>query len=106
MKIVLYQLSCHKDYDINEKSYISDILINNYNQIYKTCYLPKKGQKKEIIHFISVINDTELDKKQLNTAIDNFIKLGRRDIGSHLPSWIDIIRKSKEIISKKVINVA
>lgn len=101
-KIILYNLSCHKNYDISEKSYISDILYNNYNQIYKTCYLSKKSIKKEIKHFISVINNMTENKKEINVAVNNFIKLGRKDISSHLCDWINIIQESKKIIKSYI----
>jgi len=99
LKLILYHRAKDKDYDISEKSYIADLLINNYNQIYKTCDISQKKQKKEIKQFISIINDINIDSNKLNTIASNFNKLGYKNISNHLSDWIDIIRQSKTLIS-------
>lgn len=98
VKIILYHSSRHKNYDISEKSYISNILVSNYNQIYTSQSSPVKGQKRAIKYFISIINDSQIDQNKLSIAAQNFTKLGQSNISNHLYDWIKIIKKSKEFI--------
>ncbi len=102
IKIILYNLTQEKDYDIKEKSYICDILSQNYNYIYKTGYILKDGQKMAIKQFIHIINDKVIHKDRIKTIAQNFIKLGRKDIGSHLSDWVNIVQKSKQFINNGV----
>lgn len=104
IKIILYNLACNKDYDINEKSYICDILISNYKQIYSSCYLPRKGQKRVINQFINAINNDKINVEKLMSTANNFNKIGYKDISSHLSDWIEIIKQSKKIV--KEYNIA
>ena len=98
VKLALYHLSQEKDYDINEKSYISDILAKNYNFVYKKCYLFKKGQKRPINRFISVINKEIVEKKKINDIRTAFNEIGERHVVQHIEDWIKITKKSKELI--------
>ncbi len=102
VKLALYHSSKETDYDIAEKSFVSDILSKNYKQIYTKAYLPVKGQKPVIKQFISVINNNALDNKKLNEMICNFNKIGKREVGIHLKNWIEIVNKTKEFIKQKV----
>lgn len=103
-KIVLYSLSCHKNYDISEKSYITDILSKNYNYIYKNGYVLGKGHKREIRQLLCVIKENKSDNNTIKYMAANFNKLGRKDIATHVPEWLKIISKSKEILSVNTCN--
>lgn len=98
IKIILYHLSQDKDCDISAKSYISEILSNNYDQLYALKNIRQSKQNQEIKEFISVINSDEIDIKKLNLASSFFIKMGKRDIGYDMRDWISIIRQTKEVI--------
>lgn len=99
IKLTIYHITTSNNYDIEEKSYISEILIDNYKQIYKTGFLLKKGQNKLINDFISVINSENKNTLIMGKLIDKFHKIGRSDVGKHVSEWIDIIVKSKELIN-------
>jgi len=97
-KLTLYHLTRDKNYDIEEKSYICEILSQNFKQVYRRGFLLKKGQKKIINKFISVINDTNINKQKIMNLSDDFDKVGRKDVGGHILEWVNIINKSKEAI--------
>ncbi len=101
VKLALYYSSKHVDYDISEKSYISDILFKNYKQVYTKAYSPIKGQKPAINLFISVIKNNALDSNKLTTMMINFSKIGKREVGVHIKDWINIVNKTKEFIKQK-----
>ncbi len=101
LKMILYNLSKDKDYDIKEKSYICDLLDNNYNSIYKIGYVTKNRQKREIKEFISVLNEKTINKDKKNGLI-SFLNKSVPNFGNHFDDWVNIIKESKVIIKKYV----
>ena len=97
-KLTLYHLTRDKDYCIEEKSYICEILSQNFKQIYSRGFLLKKGQKRPINDFISVINDNKINKNKITNIGGKFNNMGRKDVGSHIEEWLKIINKTKKIL--------
>lgn len=104
VKLCIYNCSQHVDFDIAEKSYISEILSKNYNFIYKNGYVLNKSNKREVKQLLSVIKQNKSDNQTLNHMAANFNKIGKRDIATHVPQWLKIINKSREILSVNTCN--
>lgn len=95
VKLILYSLLSHKDYDIASKSYLSDILSSNYDYLYCDKTVMKKTKDRELI---LAINQQEIDPKQINALGSSYLKQGKRDIGFDIFELVRIIKKSKELI--------
>lgn len=98
VKLVIYYCSRHKEYDIDEKSYITDIIIPNYNFIYKNGYILKNSKNKLINDLLSVAKKEKSDISKINEISNKFSKSGMMNIGLHLCDWLFIINNSKKII--------
>lgn len=99
-KLVLYYTSKNTNYNIEEKSYISDIVMKNFNEIYKDHLI--KEQKPPISYLIRAINSGVISQDRLASITNGFNKLGQKDVSSHILDWINIINNTKQIFS--VIN--
>lgn len=104
VKLSIYNCAQNINFDISEKSYITDILSKNYNYIYKNGYVLGKGHKREIRQLLCVIKENKSDNNTIKYMAANFNKLGRKDIATHVPEWLKIISKSKEILSVNTCN--
>lgn len=98
-KLILYNITRDKTFDIEEKSYISGILSKNFEQIYSRGPTMNKGQKKPINQFINILNSKTIDINKLSNIADQFKDIGHKDVGSHINEWVKIINNSKKVFS-------
>lgn len=98
VKLVFFNLSKGQNCDISQKSMISNILFDNYDEIY--CGKASKIKKinKNIQQLIGVIKGKNMNNsKEISIIGDNFIKAGNREIGYHVAEWVSIIKQTKEL---------
>lgn len=98
IKLSIYNHSKDKDYDIEDKSFISDILIRNYDYLYKPCHIIKNNQPEEIKDFLSVIHSESIDKGKIPQLVQQFKELGKPTIANNIFDWINIINNSRKMI--------
>lgn len=99
VKLCIYNYSQNINFDISEKSYITDILSKNYNFIYNNGYSIGRGHKREIRSLLNIIKCGKPTNKIISNITPELTKIGQKNLAYHLPEWIKIIDQSKEILS-------
>ena len=98
-KIIVFKVSKDKNYDITEKAYISDAIINFLPIIAKNkkiTYFKKKTDdysKYYIVLFGFLENIT--DKDVFNKIESAYRLAGQRELAQHLRDWVSLIREVK-----------
>jgi hypothetical protein len=99
VKLAFYNSSKDKNYDIEDKSYVCAIVQTNYKYIYKKGYLLDSNQSEEKLHLLQLFNSDKIDENLLDITSKELCELGKCSIGNNILEWINIINKSKKLIS-------
>lgn len=98
VKLSIYNCAKNTDFDIEEKSYMTDILSNHYNFVYKGRVLGR-GTKKEVRYLLGIIKQNKVDNQTIKQISNIFAQKPHKSLASHFPTWLEIINRSKDILS-------
>lgn len=97
-KLIVFKVSKDKNYDIEEKSYIANAIINYLPLIADHQEVKTKNKSDEfskyylvLFGFLENITDQDIFKK----IEANFRLAGKREMAQHLKDWIALIREVK-----------
>lgn len=99
VKLVFFHLLKDKDYDLSSKSYLSDVLTDNYDII--CSQTPKSKPKLKDRDLVLFLTNKQQDDSTILSLSSSYLKMGKRDIGFNMRDFLNIMKKSKEILQKK-----
>lgn len=98
VKLAIYYNSKHKQFDICEKLFVSNIVSDNYDFLYKKGRSIKNNQKKEIKYFLSVLKDAPKNYNEINKYKEYFNSIGQKELINHVNDWSEIFSNTKTLV--------
>lgn len=100
VKLVVFKFSKNKPYDISEKSYISNAIIDNYKKAEAHQKLPlikTDTYSEKLIRYYIVLFGLFNKEPRKGMQMDHWLRAaGQREVAAHLKDWLEILSQIRD----------